>query len=250
VLAVDIDDIYIWNNIDTALGHSDLSVSYDGGETFIPVPCYVGSQDNGPLLYALYISKNLTAMAYYSNADGLTHVAVSADAGQTWTTVPVNDSSPTDSNLKGYFIQFTDQDHGWLAAAYVPPDIVDGACFKLFSTADGGASWSEVYNTDNFYSRTGDITGITFINAKTGFISIDHGYWTGPLMFRTDDGGVTWTGQDLPWTMEGGTPRSPVFDGADGILPVKLGDGEMVFFKTNDNGETWTCGAGIPVYEQ
>lgn len=67
----------------------------------------------------------------------------------------------------------------------------------LFRTTDGGASWSKIASKPGTF-----ISALGFVDANTGFIgNIGTDYYPGVTdttpLYRTDDGGVTWTPADL-----------------------------------------------------
>ena len=67
----------------------------------------------------------------------------------------------------------------------------------LFATQDGGASWSKVSSHPGTFIRA-----LGFVDDRTGFIgNIGTGYYPGVTdtvpLYRTDDGGVSWTPVDL-----------------------------------------------------
>ena len=232
-----------------------ILVSYDGGESFVTVPCALGTPAGvSAAPYALYISPNVTAAAYYS--DGQTHVAISTDRSKTWTEHSLGDNPFTVQTGgddfpfvdEGYYIQFVDQAHGWLFIQSAPVEWpYEGAqqhfC-RLFTTADGGSTWTETNYPNDLSWGDEPITGIGFSTDKIGFVSLPiTAKRVGPYVERTDDGGATWQMADLP-PINDGTPLSPAFDGANGILPVELNYG-TVYYRTDDYGKTWTVEPGV-----
>lgn len=83
-------------------------------------------------------------------------------------------------------ISFTDADHGWYGTGKG----------DLFATTDGGASWTKVASRPGTFIRA-----LGFVDARTGFIGNVGDYYPGVTdtvpLYRTDDGGRTWTPVDL-----------------------------------------------------
>lgn len=84
-------------------------------------------------------------------------------------------------------ISFGDADHGWYGTG----------AGDLYRTSDGGASWEKVASRPGTFIRA-----LGFLDAKTGFIgNIGTGYYPGVTdetpLYRTDDGGESWTAVDL-----------------------------------------------------
>lgn len=84
-------------------------------------------------------------------------------------------------------ISFADPLHGWYGTGKG----------DLFRTTDGGASWAKVASKPGTFIRA-----LGFVDANTGFIgNIGTDYYPGVTdttpLYRTDDGGVTWTPAEL-----------------------------------------------------
>lgn len=84
-------------------------------------------------------------------------------------------------------ISFADAANGWYGTGKG----------DLFRTTDGGASWAKVASKPGTFIRA-----LGFVDAKTGFIgNIGTDYYPGVTdttpLYRTDDGGVTWTPAEL-----------------------------------------------------
>ena len=84
-------------------------------------------------------------------------------------------------------VAFADARHGWYGTGKG----------DLFASGDGGASWSKVASRPGTFIRA-----LGFVDARTGFIgNVGTGYYPGVTdtvpLYRTDDGGVTWSPVDL-----------------------------------------------------
>lgn len=126
--------------------------------------------------------------------------------------------------------------------------------YSLDGTTDGGATWKTV-NADPFSGMTGVAAGITFLNNKLGFICLSHSGGKNGELYRTEDGGVSYTKVDFPEikvTLSSGKAYNP-FDlpgmpyEKDGILNVLMGQGSdgdynggcKGLYQSKDNGITW-----------
>lgn len=122
---------------------------------------------------------------------------------------------------------------------------------SLYRTADGGTSWSRVGNLTAGIEAYP--TGITFRDATNGWITSSNHGQAYILTFRTSDGGKSWKPEKLtaPPALKGNAYSNsypPVFSGKnsrDGVLPLEIvrsGVRSMVFYTTNNGGETWKYG--------
>jgi hypothetical protein len=147
-------------------------------------------------------------------------------------------------------INFLDEKNGFLLNSSDP---AAGLMKKeVFGTQDGGKYWASLTSPNikgvRFYT-----TGIAFRSPKVGWVTgTYHGVPDAPL-FRTEDGGKSWSLQKLtfPPDYQGGYADiyPPVFIGADkmhGYLPVKLDRHEpqpnhyaWVNYESTDGGMTW-----------
>lgn len=126
--------------------------------------------------------------------------------------------------------------------------------YSLEGTTDGGATWNAI-NKDPFSGMTGVSSGITFINNKLGFICLSHNGGRNGELYRTEDGGVSYTKVNFPEikvTLSSGKMYNP-FDlpgmpyEKDGILKVLVGQGSdgdynggsKGLYQSKDNGITW-----------
>jgi photosystem II stability/assembly factor-like uncharacterized protein len=106
-------------------------------------------------------------------------------------------------------------------------------------TTNGGATW--------LGSRTpvgGQLESICFVNSRVGYVSgiADQSGEGG--IFRSGDGGATWT-DITPYINVGGIPRRPqlwgnfFFDELNGIVVGGGCDSPQLFFKTTNGGVSW-----------
>jgi photosystem II stability/assembly factor-like uncharacterized protein len=169
-----------------------------------------------------------------------------ADGGLNWTI----SSTP----FSGGDLSFTDVANGWMLA-----DLGVGAGsngVSVFQTADGGATWTQAYTNDPNLPGAADslpLGGIKSdlvpLNKQTAWVS-GVTYASGTVyLFRTDDGGHTWTPVtlDLPagaenFELDIDKDQLQFVSATDGFLAVRM-SGEATqtaVYITTDAGNTWT----------
>ncbi len=127
--------------------------------------------------------------------------------------------------------------------------------YNLLRTTNGGENWIPL-NEDPYLGKTGNVSGITFIDESLGFIALaDHSGTSGTL-YRTTDGGYSYDEVDLPLTkMYAGKnvystpftfPRMPYQENEDLFLVMDEGiapdykEMKRALYRSDDKGETWT----------
>ncbi|MCL2342734.1 MAG: hypothetical protein FWC62_02410, partial [Firmicutes bacterium] len=201
-----------------------------------------------------YVSKSLTAVCYGSAMTEI-KMAVSADAGQTWKTsavpapVPAQEGYVPSASAYPLKVRFMDSQRGWLvlSSGYA----MGSQEPFLYTTADGGATWTESA-VDGNWGAGGGITCVGFSTKEIGFVGYGVFNDLGPVVFATYDGGKSWNALtfSLPeeYSADYKYADSPVFDGADGIMPVHVradpngGYTVTINLLTPDYGATWTVG--------
>jgi photosystem II stability/assembly factor-like uncharacterized protein len=166
------------------------------------------------------------------------------NGGSTWTAY---------SNLpfNGGIIQFLDDNNGFVMAGI--PSGMQRHPIQLYQTTNGGATWTLKYATDpnqanNVPPFSGLKNGMAFRNTTTGWISGESPLAGSVYIYRTDNGGATWTQQPIavPSGYETGyvVTIAPVFFGTyDAVLPVwmgtDVGQRDLYLYVTHDGGTTW-----------
>jgi photosystem II stability/assembly factor-like uncharacterized protein len=169
-----------------------------------------------------------------------------ADGGLTW--------SISSTPFSAGDLSFIDEKHGWILA-----DLGVGAgsnAVAVFQTTDGGATWTQSYTNDPNTPEAGD--SLPLGGVKSNLVARDmQTAWVGGViyspgtvyLFRTDDGGRTWSLVDLDLP-EGAEDFELSFNEAqmkftsadDGFLVLTM-SGETpqtAVYVTNDGGESWT----------
>jgi photosystem II stability/assembly factor-like uncharacterized protein len=124
---------------------------------------------------------------------------------------------------------------------------------ELFQTTDGGATWSSVFHDDPGQAAASDSlplagikNGMTFRDARTGWVTGSIPQTGQVYLYMTQDGGVSWAQQNpsLPAGYEAYQylTQAPVFFGQEGFLPVTIylpGKSVLTFYTSQDGGLNW-----------
>jgi photosystem II stability/assembly factor-like uncharacterized protein len=164
--------------------------------------------------------------------DQTPHVIKTEDGGVTWTRIDVpalaGGGAWFDNHACGTYspVAFSAQ------SVLVLVKCVDTATYKveqdyLYSTSDGGQMWQAVAMPDGFTVSDPPAGGLFFTNMQSGLAL---GRW----IYRTDDGGKTWSaGKQVNW------------DGQFSLVDISAGwavarnAGQDALVKTADGGKTW-----------
>ncbi len=192
---------------------------------------------------------------YYLNAsvawvvaqDG-TAIFRTTNGGQTWQKTPLHE------RYLGGQLTFINQQDGWLLISQGFAAGSEGV--DLLRTTDGGASWTRVSTTGAQHNTAGTIpfsgqkTGISFLNANTGWMTGTEPAPNFSWLYVTHDGGVTWQHQTLPLPPSSGEAQHVLmpptfFNAQDGVLPDQFGAAIDVYV-THNGGATWQATPQIP----
>lgn len=192
--------------------------SGDGGNTFKLIfhSQYDPSQLRTGITDMIFPQDN--NIGYAVDAD---RVLKTTDQGMTWTVVDIDPGS--------YFSHVDGPDNNNILA--ISPGTFNTNSNKVVKTSDGGLNWHQVIVPA---MANPVINAICFINSNIGWLNITD-YLTGGLMYRTIDGGVTWTRLNNP---DADPYRFTMMKFANIQTGYAL-NSTYTTYKTLDSGATW-----------
>jgi len=158
----------------------------------------------------------------------------STDQGDTWQ----EQKEPVKTTYA--LVSFIDDHEGWLATLGSPGAACQTQSIALSNTADAGATWSPLTLTAIPPAQCKNT--VMFSDATHGFVTASDPN-SAPVVYRTADGGKTWTAS-APLPAAGGS--------AAGLTPVSLrafgttlladvnGQNGHNAYRSTDGGATWT----------
>jgi|GEM_PF-2683757 len=106
---------------------------------------------------------------------------------------------------------------------------IDGT---LYRTGDGGATWGAVLP-----NLSGHPSSVCFKNAVVGWCTVDGGLVGNPAVYKTTDGGGSWTGLSIA-----GQGSDVSYNAATGRLLVSIRSANVqASYTSTDDGATWTA---------
>jgi len=145
-------------------------------------------------------------------------------------------------------IRFASASRGWIAVNDTPSP----GSSEVRETSDGGTTWQVRLQTP-----TGTVSGLDAASTSTAWLLTVNTAWCSASscakyeLFRTDDGGLTWSDlgnpKDSTGGCAGGNLAGPLFASATrGWLGLNLGAGganagPVGILKSEDGGRTWHC---------
>jgi photosystem II stability/assembly factor-like uncharacterized protein len=166
-----------------------------------------------------------------------------ADSGRTWTRTAIIGADTA-------HFSFIDSSRGWLESSLGAAAGSEGV--DIYRTLDGGVHWqlmsrgatpSGAPGTPGALTAGCDKTGITFLDAATGFAT-GACAGDGEFLYVTHDAGRTWKpvpihgSQSIP-TGDGTEITPPAFSGRDGAAWLAAGKTDLAI-TTTDRGSTWS----------
>ena len=192
------------------------------------------------------------------------------DADHVWVQIPDFDNYPNSGSLyrtsdgglswtkfetpfSAGDIQFLDDQNGWMLA-----DLGVGAgsnAVAVYRTDDGGKSWTLAFNNDPNRAQADDSiplgglkAGLTALNTQTAWV---YGVVYAPgtvYLYRTEDGGETWSAVTSVPLPEGAEEAELSIDQLEFLTPndamlamrITADESKMAFYISNDSGNTWS----------
>ena len=120
------------------------------------------------------------------------------DGGASWTA-----SQPISLDFLGStdfppVLRFVDADNGWLLAQQGAAGMHRYPVY-LLRTSDGGRTWNTAIDPfEGAGLQSCNKTGLFFLDAQTGWVTVDNCPVTAPELSVTADGGLTWEARPLP----------------------------------------------------
>lgn len=211
-----------------------------GGFAKTAIGAFLDAQVGRVLYYPEALTPQPTAATVWATQDG----------GASWTasqSIALDFLGSTDLPP---LLRFADADNGWLLAQQGAAGMHRYPVY-LLRTSDGGATWETIIDP---YAGEGlqscNKTGLFFLDAQTGWVTVDNCPVTAPELSVTSDGGRTWEARPLPVPAN----RPTLFDdalceahspqlltpaiGALG-LTCRLGLNISYVYLTQDGGATW-----------
>jgi photosystem II stability/assembly factor-like uncharacterized protein len=171
----------------------------------------------------------------------------STDGGNMWTVRPL---PPVVGGGGVPEVSFVSAQEGWWSKAGVPGTQCNGAGVDIWHTTDGAANWSRSSTKGIGFDQCKE--SLSFVDAMHGFL----GAWDpnhSPTIYRTSDGGGTWSGATLPdppgFVTQGGVylraGRVKAFGGTLLVDASWGGQRAEYVFRSADGGASWTYVATI-----
>ena len=175
-------------------GGSTLSVTHDGGVTWVDSPLPVPAEKIGLFDPPAFFDQ-MHGILVLDLASPET-LLVTSDGGATWSQRSLPGNPPLQIPA-----DFIDAMHGWVVASSV--ELGQNPLLLLYRTDDGGASWVQVQTDVLFASDVGGISRLYFVNQKEGFAlreNVEGGSFferdtlvSPSEVLKTTDGGQTWS---------------------------------------------------------
>jgi hypothetical protein len=160
-------------------------------------------------------------------------LSFTTDRGATWRNITPAGLNPDHINA-AYFL---DQSTGWVGA--VTPTSGPSSDLRIYRTVDAGQTWSSaVVDSGVAYTDAAQSHGnIDFLNANTGYFDFALASSTAArsgVLFKSSDGGATWTKESLPPYVFGPIAFTTSTHGW-----VAGFQGDTRLYVTSDSGGTW-----------
>lgn len=241
-------ELEMFNELDGwAVTDINLVCTTDGGMTWYNVtPPEIDETGFGVDLFALDTEHAWMQKPDFESYPNSGTLYRTSDGGLTWKASPVPFSRGD--------IQFLDEENGWVLA-----DLGVGAgsnAVAVYQTTDGGTTWEQTYTNDPNDPNAKDSLPLSGIKSDLVALNMNTAWVSGVIyapgevyLFRTDDGGRSWT--EVPMVLPNGAQNFElgIDDGQmklvsrrDGFIAMRMSgeSTQTALYVTNDSGDTWT----------
>lgn len=225
--------------VDTSI--KEFTKSSDGGITWIPGTIDLGpdSTDMGPSSITA-VSSTTAWISVYPGATNTGGVWKTTDGGTIWEKQPTAPfSNPIDSYAN--FVHFWDANNGVAAG-----DPENGE-FEIYTTADGGTTWTRVLAEnipDPIIIDVNPDPLVTTLESEYGWENLyevsGNNIWFGTdrgRIFKSNDKGLTWTAHQSP-SVDFGLDKFTFSDSDKGLLLI-YDNTSPTLYSTTDGGASW-----------
>jgi photosystem II stability/assembly factor-like uncharacterized protein len=220
----------------------------DGGRTWEEVSCSGGpgcSQKTGglpgdsyPTGIAFLGSDGFVSASYHG--DPYLWFYGSQDAGHTWQRIPL---AVPKADAQGYGDVYLPSFFGTSGRMFVQFTNPTGPALVVYQSSHGGHTWQPNASPALPISWAGQSAQFGWTSGEDGWVASGDG----KELFRTTDGGQTWTRTPLPSAAAAaaseGVLQIAFTSAQDGLLAAS-DSGMCSLFTTHDGGKTWTPVAG------
>lgn len=226
-----VDSNVVWNcayvGDGSGISSQEYSMTTDGGNTW--TAGLVTADTNFRFSNISAIDQNICYAAMYNNTLGGGGVFKTTDMGGTWNQLGAT-SIFTDPASFPDVIYFTDSLNGWTMGDPV------GGYFEIYSTTDGGATWTRVPQANITAPLNGEY-GIV-----NDFTVLGNKIWFGTnkgRVYISYNGGANWTAKSVVSNVN--TVNALAFrDTLNGVCTKSTTAGVTTYYRTSDGGLTWT----------
>lgn len=177
------------------------------------------------------------------------------DAGSSWQSSQPFGAGLLEELYMPSDLKFVDSQNGWLLAHLGAG--MNHDYFALFGSTDGGKTWETLIDPFQGDLQSCTKTGMVFTGSQMGWLTGDcHAVAPGVFLYRTGDGGRTWTSQEIPVPANAppdffGLPYlgcgtyDPLFVPPDNVILEVRCDNfqrsttDYYLYRTTDGGKNW-----------
>lgn len=231
VKVVSRDVVWIVGDLQT-----DIYRTMNGGQTWVQKSRITTNPNHVPVTLAAIDS----ATAFVGTASHTTNAGIyrTTDGGQSWQLAYL---PPLPSHSYWNWIHFFDAQNGIAEC----DQGISGQHFFIVKTSDGGDTWTPIAN-----QPTGNVNEYGIQNCGYFYDSLHGWFGTAPFMgpgiggrvFRTTDGGDTWTG-----FTSGNADAAIAVSFVSPMVGIRVSDTFPYLTRSTNSGQNWTALFNLPV---